>query len=167
MKTLILALAVVGLNAYAQEIKGLSLGMSKTEVMALFPDSKPMSASISKDDKHLVPLTVANIESKYRNSGALITFSEDKLVSFQFYFKSEEFDSMRRAIREKYPELQCSDSTVTNRMGAEFTDTKCQYKNLRLDRFIGDINTSMVGMVDPSFLTKKYDSQTKKAVGDL
>jgi hypothetical protein len=157
------ALALASLTATAQEIKGIALGMTKEAFQTAFPDSKPATGP---GDKRFIPMTVAGVSSKYA-SGAMVEFDEDKLVGFIFFFDSKEFNSVQDEFKDKYPELTCSDSTVTNRMGAQFTDTKCIYKSLRIGRFSGDLNTSAIGMTDPEFLAKKSAARTKKASGDL
>jgi hypothetical protein len=89
------------------EIKGLRMGMPESEAKSI----------IDKNGG----ITIAEVYADYYN----LAYHEGKLDKFSFLFKSSEFDSVLGAVKEKYPSLKCSDSTVSNAMGASFDQTEC------------------------------------------
>jgi hypothetical protein len=116
------------------EIKGIQLGMNKSDVEAILGtrgSPKPFSiAGISSKS----PPTIFN------------RFIDDKLSDFSFYFQSHNFNLMRSAVKEKYPELTCETSEVKNRMGATFEQIRCILNSksgyLSLSKFSLDLDTS-------------------------
>ena len=118
------------------EIKGLYLGMPESEA--------EQKIDVAPPDK----FTIAGVPSKYENTNARLDFHESKLDEFMFFFDSGSFDDVLRAVKSKYPALQCAGSTVSNAMGASFKQVNCILQDhigtLTLDRFVSDISTSVL-----------------------
>src|SRR6185369_14657040 len=96
-------------------IKGLRLGMSKTEIEAKFGK---------------LPLTdfkIANVAGKFPVS---LAFYEDRLDELMFFFPSENFKKVREAVVAQYPKIKCTDSTVTSPKGEKFTQVNCKQEGL-------------------------------------
>lgn len=146
-------ISICALGAQAQEIKGIEAGMTREQVQALFPDG-------------FKGLTVAGIRSIYPNA-KFVSYYNDKVLSFTFFFDPSDFETMRTAFKTKYPELTCTDSAVQNRMGATFTQTECVYKNLSLRRFTSSIDTSVVSLHDSEEFARRRAANSEKAKGDL
>ena len=127
------------------EIKGIQLGMNKSDVDAILGTRGSPK-----------PFSIAGISSK--SPPAIFNrFIDDKLSDFSFYFHSHNFNLMRSAVKEKYPELTCETSEVKNRMGAAFEQIRCMLDfkagYLSLSKFSLDLETS--GLV----MTSKEESE--------
>jgi hypothetical protein len=94
------------------EIKNIRLGMSSDAVYAILGNERVST------------FTVGEVGT---DSGAnpSSSFIDQKLSSFFFPFKSVNFSKVLSAVLSKYPMTQCSNSELTNRMGASFTQVEC------------------------------------------
>ena len=137
------------------EIKGIKIGMSKSDIDALLGDSNsPKSFSI------------AGINSK-TPPAIFNRFIDGKLSQFSFYFSAINFSLMQSAVKEKYPDLACETSEVKNRMGATFEQVRCKinYKSgeLLLSKYSLDLNTSGLVMTSEEEREKfRLEMQKKK-----
>jgi hypothetical protein len=118
------------------DIKGLQLGMAKTEIEKKF-GSLP-----------LTDFKIANVSGKFP---VKLAFYENKLDELMFFFPSKSFEDVRKSVIAKHPELKCTDSTITSPAGAKYMQTNCKLKDqlgtLRLDRFVMDIDTSVLVLI--------------------
>jgi hypothetical protein len=141
--------AICSTTAFGQsiEIKGLSIGMTKTEIEKKF-GTLPL-----KDFK------IANVAGKFPIK---LEFYEGKLDELMFFFPSKSFDDVRKEVVAKNPGLKCTDSAITSPVGEKFTQTNCkmddQLGKLRLDRFMRDIDTSAVVLISQ----RLFQEQEKK-----
>ncbi|MCV0441278.1 MAG: hypothetical protein K5880_22010 [Hydrogenophaga sp.] len=103
---------LLALSAQAFDLKGIAPGMSKADFVAKFGES-PVRG-----------LTIADIPSRHKTT-TVIFDDNDRLSSLYFFFEADHFDDMRDAVKAKYPALRCTNSTVSNRLGAKFTQTNC------------------------------------------
>ena len=152
-------LATVGLLlfaaiAYGQpiEIKGLSIGMPKAEVEALFPS--------------WAGFTIAGVKSA-EGFAPVARYHDDKLDVFHFIFSAKDFDAVAEAVKEKYPSTECVDSKVSNAMGTTFRQTHCNITNdplavLRLSRFVKDVNTSMLTLTSMRFVKEGLEKRRER-----
>lgn len=102
-------------KSYGIEIKGIHLGMTKSEV----------TEQIGFDE-----FTVGGIRSKYIYGSPLhLDFYEEELDEFIFFFHPSGFYQVLDAVKGKYPSLKCEDSKVQNAMGATFSQIKCEYSD--------------------------------------
>jgi hypothetical protein len=118
------------------DINGLQLGMTKTEIEKKF-GSLP-----------LLDFKIANVSGKFP---VKLEFYEDKLDELMFFFPSKSFEDVRKSVIARHPELKCTDSTITSPAGAKYVQTNCKLKDqlgtMRLDRFVMDINTSVLVLI--------------------
>jgi hypothetical protein len=118
-------------SAQGIEIKGLRLGMTKTEIEKKF-GALPINN-----------FTIADVSGKFP---VRLEFYEGKLDELMFFFSPKRFDDVRQAVIAKNPELKCTDSTVTSPKGESYKQVNCKLVDmlgtLRLDRFVRDIDTS-------------------------
>jgi hypothetical protein len=158
MKLIILALALAGYSATcgAQEIKGIKIGMAKAEVEALYP----------QEDFGQAGFTVAGVRSIHEYHKPITYNAEDNVESFYFAFNVRDFDTVRTALKTKYPKLYCVNSTLVNAMGARFQQVECHYGNLMLSR-LGEDHTSSLYMYDLPALRQGVKSKTNRAKADL
>lgn len=144
-------------SAFSQEIKGIRLGMTREEVIAVDPNIVANS----------IRLTVAGVSSKYIHSSPVKFNAEGKVNAFIFFFSAESFDTVRDAFQAKYPSMKCVQTQVQDRMGASFTDETCVYQSLMLEKFVNDIKTSAISLEDERDLIEKAAKRKAKAASDL
>jgi len=151
---LLLCVCAYGLAAQEIEIKGVTLGMSKTDYWTLFPGGAPTDE-----------FSIAGIKSKY-HTHLRVTFENDRLVELFFFYEPKYFEQMREALQSKYPKLACSNSTVTNRMGASFTQTDCRYKELSVSRYVS-LDTASLTLIDRDYQERLRKQKADKSRSDL
>jgi hypothetical protein len=130
-------------------IKGYYLGMPKCEFEKMY------DGSIS-----LVGQSVQIFNPKYIN---------DKLSNLTIFIPSEKFYELQLAMVKKYPGIKCIESTIKNKMGANFNQVECsflfEYGALKLIRYI-DMNTSLLEMESNEY-KKKRDLEKEKVINDI
>ena len=130
---LTLSALIYSTTAFGQgiEIKGLSLGMTKTEIEKKF-GTLPLNN-----------FTIADVPGKFP---VKLEFYEGKLDELMFFFSAKSFKDVRQAVVSKYPELKCTDNTVSDNMGASYKQVNCKLEDmlgmLKLDRYVRDTDTS-------------------------
>jgi hypothetical protein len=131
--SLTLLATICSATAFAQgiEIKGLRLGMTKTEI-----ENKFGKLPINN-------FTIADVPGKFP---VRLEFYEGKLDELMFFFAPNSFNDVRKAVVSQNPEIKCTDSTVTSPRGESYKQVNCRLADklgtLRLDRFVMDVNTS-------------------------
>ena len=137
------------------QIKGLWIGMDESEIEEKF--GAPIKA-----------FSIAGVEGKY--STTPLEFENNKLESLIFFFDAKSFDDVLAAVKSKYPEMQCKDSSVGNAMGASFTQVKCNLRRgkvtLDLSRFVNDITTSSLCLYSDNYM-KKISNKLKGKLKDI
>lgn len=132
------------------EIKGVKLGMPKNDA-----------------EYKLLGLTIGGVEAKDRVTRS---YYEDKLDRFLFVFESKSFDDVLGAVKGKFPDLKCEDSTVTNSMGAKFNQVDCflndQQGTMLLSRFFGDVTESMLAVTSHRW-QNEIKAKDQKKRGDI
>lgn len=101
----------------------------------------------------------------------LIGIPEDsKIIAFRIDFASSNYEAIKSAIISKYPSLNCTHSTVQNRMGAKFLAEDCTYitarETLSLQKYGSELTTGWVFVASNTWLEKQKDAQNKKK-GDI
>lgn len=146
-------LAMASATTFAQnvEIKSIRIGMTKAEFNKHYP-------------KGVRALTIAGIQSK--DVAPTVKFVDGVLDTFLFVFPSEHYETVRDAIKAKYPELPCRRSTIKTRVGAEFAQEECGHETFVVSRYVDDIDTSVVAMVSKRALNQETKDRQKKA-GDI
>jgi hypothetical protein len=134
------------------EIKGLYIGMPKEDFKKQFPT--------------LNSFTIAGVYSKFKSTNPInIKYRNGKIDDLGFFFESENFQTVLSAVKEKYPELSCETSEVSNGAGIKFSQVKCTLEDsesiLTLNRFIGDINTSMLNLTSKKYIQELVDEANK------
>jgi hypothetical protein len=118
------------------EIKGVMIGMTPEE----------LEAKVGR--MPIKNFTIGGVEGNYDFK---TNFHKGQLDRFLFFFHSSRFDELVAAVKGKYPELECENSTVSNRMGAKFQQTVCvlndELTSLSITRFSGDVRTADLDMV--------------------
>jgi len=150
MKTFVIAAALVASfvsPAQAQEVKGITMGMDRTEVEKLYPQG-------------VEGITVGGISSAY---ASIAYDGNDKVESFSFFFDSGDFFKVMDAVKTKYPKIKCVTSTVQNGYGASFEQVKCDQGTLHLTRFSGKITEGSLMMFSPSLIAGQAKLNSKKA----
>ena len=113
------------------EIKGLHLGMTKTEIEKKF-GALPLKQ-----------FTIADVAGKFP---VRLEFYEGKLDEIMFFFSPKGFDDVRKAVVANNPELKCTESTITSPKGESYKQVNCKLADmlgtLRLDRYVRNIETS-------------------------
>jgi hypothetical protein len=143
--TSINALAVPELSQ-ALEIKGISIGMPEPQVENIIRPEEIF--------------TVGGVRSKdqrvYRD------YVEGKLDNLVFTFSPSSFDEVYHAVKEKYPSIECVESSVSNAMGATFKQMECRIYDadsmLKLFRMI-DTTTSALVLVSKKRLEESSRSK--------
>lgn len=142
-------------RAQGIEIKGLRIGMTKEEV------EQKIGSLPARD------FTIAGARSKYPFAPK---FYDGKLDSFSFFFESGKFEEVVSAVKEKYPDLKCDDSVVTNAMGGSFAQVRCikadELGALYLSRFVSDIKTSSLAMLSERS-KREYEQKRNERKRDL
>lgn len=127
------------------EIKGVRIGMSKQDLDSKYPSWEGF--------------TVAGVPSKSKYAPGPYDFHDGKLDYFGFSFDPRKFDSIREALKAKYPGLSCENSAVSNAMGATFEQTECNLRgsnaSLRLSRFGSDITSGLLFLVSHRALEER------------
>jgi hypothetical protein len=168
-KSLILtaALALASFSAVADDhidIKGLHLGMTQEEFNA---ELSQYGRFMSGDKPSFT------IGGSYLYLGGLpeATENESNVVdNITIVIYSNSFDAIKAAFKKKYPQMQCTDNAVHNRMNATFTQTKCDLSTkteaMHMERYAGDLQTG--GIRIQSFASmKKEHAQKNTAKNDL
>jgi len=153
--SLTLLATIYSATAFAQgiEIKGLRLGMTKTEIEKKF-GALPINN-----------FTIADVPGKFP---VRLEFYEGKLDELMFFFPSKSFNEVHKTVIANNPELKCADSTVTSPAGQSYKQVNCKLADqlgiLRVDRFVRDIDTSAVTLTSHRLfqeLEKKRDEKQK------
>jgi hypothetical protein len=138
------------------EIKGLRLGMTKTEIEKKF-GALPLNN-----------FTIANVSGKFP---VRLAFHEGKLDELMFFFSSNSFNDVRQAVTANYPELKCSDSTVTSPTGTKYKQVNCKLEDqlgkLRLDRLVRDIDTSALILISNRLFQELENKRKEKQKDNL
>ena len=146
------ALLPATVNAQPIDIKGLSIGMSKTDVEQKFPNWNGF--------------TIADVSSKYQHSPLNVSYFDGKLDSLLFFFDSNSFTTVLDAVKQKYPSISCKESQVGNPMGAKFTQIECtttdQLSILQLRRFVSDIRTSSLSLISKRKMEEYAEKEKNK-----
>jgi hypothetical protein len=132
---LALAATICSTAAFGKEIdvKGIHLGMTKAEI-----------------EKKYGPLPLKDFEigGVAGRFPIRLEFYEDKLDELMFFFPSDSFTDVQKAVVTENPDIKCSDSTITSPKGESFTQTSCKLVDkigtMRVDRYVRDIDTSAV-----------------------
>jgi len=137
------------------EIKGLRLGMTKTEIEKKF-GTLPLNN-----------FTIADVSGKFP---VRLEFYEGKLDELMFFFSPKSFDDVRKAVVSKNPELKCTDSTITSPKGESYKQVNCKLVDmlgtLRLDRFVRDIDTSALTLMSHR-LFQELENKRKEKQKDI
>ena len=136
------------------EIKGLRLGMTKTEIEKQFG---PLP---------LNNFTIADVSGKFP---VRLEFYEGKLDELMFFFSAKSFNDVRQAVVSNYPELKCADSTVSDNMGASYKQVKCKLEDmlgmLKLDRYVRDTDTSALILMSHRLSQELEKNRKEKQTG--
>jgi hypothetical protein len=144
-------------TAFAQgiEIKGLRLGMTKTEIEKKF-GTLPLNNFM-----------IAGVSGKFP---VRLEFYEGKLDELMFFFSPKSFDDVRKAVISKNPELKCTDSTITSPRGESYKQVNCklvdQLGTLRLGRYVRDIETSALTLTSHR-LFQELEKKRKEKQKDI
>lgn len=153
-KLLAIAALALACTAQAQEVKGIQLGQSEEEVKSRFHPNE------------LRFMTIAGVDSMYRGVSP-VKFKDGKVKAIIFFFRPGMYEVMRDAFISKYPEMRCKKETVRNRMNAEFENETCIHKNLRIERYSTDLDTSILTLVDREEAMREMNQQRSKAKDDI
>lgn len=145
-------LALHGMSL-AQDIKGIHIGMSKAEYNDAIGNAREW--------------TVAQTPSKYSSGPNAVFDKEGTLQHFLFFFPSSSWEHVRDAVLDKYPKLRCETSPVQNRFGASFAQEECSFGNLKMSRFVSDIETSSLSLWNPEFIRKLEEERKKTQKPDV
>jgi len=155
-------LALVCLSAPAQvlgqslDIKGVRIGMTEAEVNERIGNAREF--------------TIGGVTSKNPDRPVGLKYHEGKLDYLAFYFDAKDFSRVQEAVKDKYPSIDCSSSTVTNAMGAKFEQVTCliadSESSLGLRRFSLDIRTSSIILTSKRLFDEmsKRRAETKKDI---
>ncbi|KAF0216679.1 MAG: hypothetical protein FD174_3616 [Geobacteraceae bacterium] len=112
--------------------------------------------------------TIANVSGKFP---VRLAFHEGKLDELMFFFSSNSFNDVRQAVISKYPELKCTNSTVTSPTGAKYKQVNCKLEDqlgtLRLDRFVRDIDTSALILISHRLFQELENKRKEKQKDNL
>lgn len=131
MKVLLIIFALFSLcfSANDLEIKGLKIGMTVDEVNNNIPIKyyimdKVISEDSMSDMNGFKFSQIISLAGRKPVTGDVVFF---KNISDQinFYFASSDFDFILSAVSEKYKNIKCSESTISNIHGALFTQKDC------------------------------------------
>jgi hypothetical protein len=150
---LALAVTICSTAAFGKEldVKGLHLGMTKTEIEKKF-GALPLNN-----------FTIAGVAGKFP---VRLEFYEDKLDELMFFFPSASFSDVRKAVVSENPEIKCTDSTIKSPEGKSFIQVDCKLADklgtLKLDRFVRDINTSAVTLTSHRLFNELENKRKEK-----
>lgn len=137
MRALISVLALFSALAAAQaplEFKDLQLGRPFSE------SGLVGSKLICGHDKRLGDTCKMTAMSHETIAGVeafvMVTRIDNNVETIYVGFKESGYLDVRDALKEKYPELQCSTGTVQNRMGASFDAQECEIRRSNGDRLV-------------------------------
>jgi hypothetical protein len=140
------ALLVLASVSYAQEIKGIRIGMTQEAY------EKAMEAAGF--------FTIGGVSPMY---AVTRSFDEQgRLQEFSFIFRSSDWEQVRDAVKEKYPKLKCVRSTASNRMGATFPQEHCFFGTLGMSRLVSDIDTSFLSLTSKELADRRRKESNEK-----
>ena len=122
------------------EIKGIRIGLTRTEVSRLAPDwSKFTVAGVSQHPAFRDPTVYAN----------------NRLDRFVFVFYPHDFDAVLSALKEKYPQARCVTRVITDFGGTSAEQQECAVTDPRsvllLRRYAADLQTSLIALYSRRF----------------
>lgn len=92
---------------------------------------------------------------------------DNKVGSVSYSFNASDFATVRDAYKLKYPALQCSMSTVHNRMNAEFDQETCELsrggRHLMLTKRFSSVDKANVSLSTDAFRTEIQRQKALKA----
>lgn len=138
-----------GTYASTVEVKGIRIGMWKTDYDLIFPHG-------TED------FTIAGV----RTFSITPTFAYHLLDTLVVSFPSSGFDTIRAALQNKYPGMKCADSSVANGFGATFAQTTCLYNELTLSRYSYDIKHGSLMLTRP-VSRQQEEAAASKARSDI
>ena len=166
----VLAVAVICAEVGAQEplieVKGIQLGMTEDQVLAIVGSKTPRDLVIAG-----VPSYYAQDRNMPFDPGVQFLYDEQgHLSKFMFLFKSVGFTDVQAAFQQKYKAMRCLGSEVKTRAGGALNQVQCALKtdvgNLFLERFAGDSDTSALSMSSPDQL-RKDTAERARRLGDI
>ena len=133
------------------EIKGVKVGIDATDYYNIVNYSKKF--------------TVAGVNGKDADTSTSVTFDNDKLDEFYFFFEPNDFNHVLNALKNKYPTIKCTNSKVINAFGASFNNIDCDLKDktsyLSITKYM-DINTSALSIQSLKSIAKKTMNQKNR-----
>lgn len=92
---------------------------------------------------------------------------DDVLGEVRFSFDPASFSIVRDALKEKYPALNCKESTVQTRAGASFDQTICSYETaaaeVSLERRASKVTQSQLRVTTKAHVAAAQADQAKRA----
>jgi hypothetical protein len=161
--TTAMLLAAVALPALAADIdiKGVRLGMTQDELVAL-------GATTNAQQKLVLPdFTVGGVKAFMGDAD--LGLKEGRLDTFTFFFAPSDFDEVLAAVKAKYPKTKCTDSQLQNGFGAKFTQTYCTLSDAKTTLQVRRMVSKEFGLLSlvPTSTLQKQDAQAQKAKGDI
>lgn len=140
------------------EIKGIKIGMplkDASELIGTYSDNKNF--------------TIGGVET---NDGRPPTasYKDEKLSTFLFMFKPDQFGAIMSAVSSKYPVIKCANSKVQNGAGAKFDQVDCKLTSkdatLTIRRYVGDVTTGVLYLSSLEAM-EKFSQEAKKKASDI
>jgi hypothetical protein len=153
------------------EIKGLSLGADlRAEASA-----NNMECRAEGEETRCVPNIPIRLGDRLRTIAgkdvlvAILAGFDEKLGYAMWQIRQDDFDEVRDAFASKYPALKCAESSITNRAGAAFRQTECEYRagseTLTLQRRAGRVDHSMIELTSREYGERAHRQGKAKAAG--
>lgn len=166
MKLLFVVLAlVVSIFAEDIEIKGLKVGMKYEDVAKIYKINKFENSNFLSM-KNGNKITFGGVNSEFVS----LHFKNKAIESIFIAIKSQSFDTVMDAIKTKY-NLQCEESNIRNRMGAEFVQVECNYEDSKSSLYAqkythSDISKSFIG-IQSHESKKEYINKAEESKKDI
>jgi len=171
MKARLLACVLLLLSSAASagafKIKEFTVGMTLEEyTYSSLCEKQPDGTSECFDDHPVNTVADVGMETVTMNFGA-----DDRARLIIITFDSKGYPAVMSALRSRYGKFNCTNKTVSNRMGAKFADQTCRKQSgnemILVEKYTNDLTEGSVTMTTVRALVDISDKLNKKADGDL
>lgn len=152
MKAIVTVLALTASLCSAQDLKGVTVGMTRAEYAQYLLNGGSLGNSI------------AGAKAVH---GPSIEWRHDRIYAVVYAIRPKDFDDVLSAFRAKYPSITCEVDQVQTRMGVRLDNHTCVYKNFIMIRYVGSIDTSSVAIIDRSAIRSEVQQAEKRSREDI
>lgn len=163
-KTIIAIIILLSTVSHAGEIKikDLEIG-APIETYRFISDCRPQK---NGDVNCLTTAPSTTVGGEWIRDLLVIFDNGNTIGSIYFEFDPQSFDMMKKAILLKYKKIRCTQSVISNAMGAKFANEKCTLKldkeTIAFEKYNGSLNNGSLFLTTNERVLKSMAERLSK-----